>query len=162
MSRGRRRRPDASGRDEGGRYMTLDYAMVQSRAWRTLGGAAVRIWIELRSRYDGSNNGSLRLSCREAARLLDTSRNTVWRGFCDLRERGFIKLRRQGWWRTRTTHEWEITALPTGDKGNRTLATRDWNCWKPTPAASGQKSELGPARGPPMVADGPARGTTSA
>ena len=123
-------------------HMLLDYAMTQSVAFRTLPSAAVKVFIELRGRYNGRNNGRLRLSLREAKRLLRLGESTVARAFLELEERGFIKLRKRGQWYGRLAAEWEITALPMD--GN--LATRDWNHWKPAVARPGSdsKTEIAP------------------
>jgi DNA-binding transcriptional MocR family regulator len=108
--------------------MPLPYAMVQSPAWRTLSGAAVKVWIELRARYNKYNNGRLTLSVREAADLLGIGDATAWRAFQELQGRGFICLRKRGRWYGRQASEWESTDLPVDGK----LATRDWNNWRPS------------------------------
>jgi hypothetical protein len=114
--------------------MTLDYAMTQSVAFRTLPGPAVKVLIELRGRYNGSNNGHLRLSFLEAKRLLEMGQGTIERAFRTLQERGFIKLRKPGDWYGRLAAEWEITALPMDGK----IPSRDWNHWNPPAATAAQ------------------------
>jgi hypothetical protein len=60
--------------------MTLQYELVNSDAWRTLSGPAIKVFLELRTRYHGGNNGRLHLSLDEAARLLGLGKSTVQRG----------------------------------------------------------------------------------
>ena len=51
---------NAKGRSIGeGQYAHLSYAMLQSLAWRSFSGAAVKVFLELRRRFHGANNGSL-------------------------------------------------------------------------------------------------------
>lgn len=44
--------------------------MLRSDAWRSLSGAAVKLCLELSTRFRGGNNGKLHLSLNEAAELL--------------------------------------------------------------------------------------------
>ena len=73
-------------------YMVLPYPVVHSDAWRGLSGRAVRVWIELRSRYNGKNDGQLHLSLEEGARLLHMSKSTVHHAFKELEAKGFVHL----------------------------------------------------------------------
>jgi DNA-binding HxlR family transcriptional regulator len=108
-----------------GQYMTLTYFQVHHTAWRSLSGNAVKVFIELRSRYNGGNNRKLRLSLDEGARLLGISKSTVSRAFAELEEKGFIEKTRQGQWYGREATEWRITDL----RCDKNLATRDWQNW---------------------------------
>lgn len=53
-----------------GQYAPLSYDLLKSPAWRSLSGAAVKVFLELRTRFHGANNGRLILSLEKAARLL--------------------------------------------------------------------------------------------
>ena len=53
-----------------GQYAPLPYGMLNSDAWRSLSGAAVKVSLELHTRFNGSNNGAVRLSYAEAAQAL--------------------------------------------------------------------------------------------
>jgi DNA-binding transcriptional ArsR family regulator len=130
MSRKRRRgrRVDATGRSIGDeQFIGLGYATVRSPAWRSLSGAAVKVWCELRSRYNGGNNGKLSLSLDEGARLLPLSKSTVRRALEELAAKGFIVLMRRGRWFGRMASEWRVT-----DRScNGYPASYDWKRWKP-------------------------------
>ncbi len=110
-----------------GQYFLLPYSMTRSEAWRSLGGYALKVFIELRCRFNGSNNGALRLSYDEATRLLGGSKSTVARAFKELEEKGFIVKTKEGRWYGRLATEWRVTDKPC----NGHLATRDWQNWKP-------------------------------
>ena len=56
-----------SNRRSEGQYVPLPYGQIKSPAWRALSGPAVKLWLELHTRFNGGNNGSLRLSYAEAA-----------------------------------------------------------------------------------------------
>ena len=68
--------------------------MLKSPAWRSLSGAAVRVFLELDTRFNGSNNGKLTLSYAEAAEALCMGKATVQRAFADLVGKGFNVLER--------------------------------------------------------------------
>lgn len=123
----RGRRAKANGRSADGQYMTLSYDIVQSPAFRCLSGAALKVWFELRSRFNGSNNSKLILSYEEAARLLKLGKATVARAFSELQEKGFIVLHRKGQWYGRLANEWSTTDRPV----NGTPATNAWKRWQP-------------------------------
>lgn len=54
-----------------GQYTPLPYAQLKSPAWRSLSGAAVKVWLELHTRFNGGNNGKLTLSYAEAGEALE-------------------------------------------------------------------------------------------
>lgn len=107
--------------------MPVSYNMARSDAWRSLSGNAVRIWVELRARYNGRNNGDLSLSHGEAVDLLAIGRATVSRAFSQLEDRGFIRKTRQGSTQGRLATTWAITDRPMRP-GEPT--TNEWQGWR--------------------------------
>lgn len=107
--------------------MPISYPMAHSDAWRSLSGSAIKVWVELRSRYNGRNNGDLSLSHSEAEDLLAMGRGTVNRAFKLLEERGFIRKTRQGCRQARLATLWAVTDRPLriGEP-----ATNDWQRWR--------------------------------
>jgi hypothetical protein len=119
---------DRKGRRKGGgQFVPIPYPMLQSDAWRSLNGNAVRLWVELRGRYNGKNNGDLSVSHDEAVDLLAIGRATVGRAFGQLEDRGFIRKTRQGSRRGRLATTWAITDRPMrpGEP-----ATNGWQRWR--------------------------------
>lgn len=151
MSAARRRRgrgQDKTGRSKGeGQYMNLPYRMVQSAAWRSLSGAAVKVWLELRTRFHGSNNGDLHVSYGEAAELLGMSRSSVGRAFEELQVKGFVVKTRQGHFYRSHANEWRVTDLKYGTEN----ASRDWEAWLPEEVRTIQKTKHG-SRNEPLCA----------
>src|SRR3546814_16801953 len=79
-----KRRKRGGGDGGAGQYLPIPYGMAQSIAFRSLSGAALKVFIELRCRYNGGNNGALTLSMDEGARLLGIRKMTVQ---CALKDR---------------------------------------------------------------------------
>lgn len=96
--------------------------------FRSLGGAALKVFLELRCRYvvrgDGrtDNNGELRLPLDEAARLLGLGKATIVRAFEELEAKGFIAKTEQGEWYGRKATQYRTT-----DRSYRGAPpTKDW------------------------------------
>lgn len=111
----RRKLPNGRNKDEG-QYMLLPYALVQHPNWRRLRPASVKLLIELRSRYNGFNNGRLHISLEEGAKLLGMSKSTVQRAFQQLERHGLITMTKRGHWYSRRATEWAVTFERTEDK----------------------------------------------
>src|SRR5215469_15568591 len=79
-------------------YFGLFYAMARSLAFRSLSGAALKVFLEVRTRFNGCNNGDLSLSLDEAARLLGIGKGTAQRALAELTEKGFIAMTKKGQW----------------------------------------------------------------
>lgn len=106
--------------------MPLPYAQLRSIAWRSLSGSAVKLWLELHTRYNGGNNGSMTLSFAEAGELLGMGKATVQRAYKELVEHGFLVLEKEGNWYHRTAHEWRLTTKPTQSARGKKPASHDW------------------------------------
>ncbi|WP_322867340.1 hypothetical protein U5922_014825 [Aquicoccus sp. G2-2] len=61
-----------------------------SEAWATMRPNPRALYIELKRRFNGTNNGEIYLSHRDAAAALNVHRNSVGPWFRELEERGFI------------------------------------------------------------------------
>ena len=59
MARSRRSRVNAKGRNKGeGQYVNLPYELLNSEAWRTLSGPAIKVFFELRTRSTAATTAS--------------------------------------------------------------------------------------------------------
>lgn len=127
----RRRRPNATGRNDTERFMPITYSMARSLAWRSLSGPAVKVYVELRSRFNGGNNGDLSLSLDEAARLLNVGKATAKRAFDELEAKGFVVMTKRGHWYGRMATTWAAT-----DRSlNGAIPTNAWRQWSPSQSA---------------------------
>lgn len=86
------RKPYKRAKRGGGRHVHLSEWLQSSEAWATMKPGPRALYIELRRRFNGSNNGDLFLSHRDAALALNVNRNTATAYFAELEERGFIRL----------------------------------------------------------------------
>ena len=124
--RGRKVLP--SGRSaENKRYVRLNHWLMDSPAYKDLGPHDVRLLVELYRLYNGYNNGDLFLSCREAARRCNMSKNTASKSFQRLTDRGFIHRRAHypEKYHQREANHWILTEF---DFAGR-QATKDFMRW---------------------------------
>jgi len=123
-------------------YTALPYAQLRSPAWRSLSGAAVKVWLELHTRYNGGNNGKLHLSLKEAADILGLGKATVQRAYVELSEKGFLVLEAEGNWYSRRAHDWRLTTKPLNKYQGKDPATFDFRHWKrPAKTNSGSRTD---------------------
>jgi len=134
-----------SKRSKEGQYIPLSYAQLKSKAWRSLSGAAIKVWLELHTRFNGGNNGSLTLSMAEAADALGLGKATAQRAFKELQDKGFLVLVKKGSWYHRQAHEWRLTTKPVQGAKGKAVATNDWRSWQP-PIKTKHGSKMEPSR----------------
>jgi DNA-binding transcriptional MocR family regulator len=103
-------------------YFKAGYPMLKSPTFRRLSGAAVKVYMELRTRFHGANNGKLILPMEEAKQLLGLGKATVQRAFKDLEAAGFIVTTKRGQWYGREPSEYALTDKPL----NGLPATNAW------------------------------------
>jgi len=75
-----------------GRHVQLPEWVQATEAWSTMKPAPRALYIELKRRFNGVNNGAIILSHRDAATALNVHRNTIGGLFDTLQERGFIRM----------------------------------------------------------------------
>ena len=78
------------------RYVMLRYWLLKSQAWNSLSGNARALYVEIARRYNGSNNGRISYSTREAGQSLHISPCTAGRLLRILQDRGFIVCTKRG------------------------------------------------------------------
>ena len=123
-----KRKVDKTGRNAEHQYWNFPYSMARSLAFQQLSGVAAKVLIELRTRFNGYNNGRISLSLEEGAALLAMSKSTVKRAMEELVEVGFIRLVRQGRFYGRLASEWRLTFEDFD--GQRGTATHEWKQWQ--------------------------------
>ena len=107
------------------RFVCLPNPRLESQAWQDLSPKAVCILIELYRRFNGSNNGEIGLSCREAACVAHCGKGNANRFFQELIEHGFIKLNNKGHYQNRHASTWILTTEPYEGKA----PTNEWKYW---------------------------------
>lgn len=127
-----RRRVNAKGRNENHQYVNMPYVLLLSPAWLSLSGPAVRLWLLLRTRFSGFNNGRITLSLEEAARILHLGKATIQAAFKELERKGFVVCMKRGQWYGRLASEWAVTDQSVDGR----TATNAWRDWKPDAEAN--------------------------
>jgi hypothetical protein len=120
----------ANGRSKGdGAHVRFYRFELESPAYRSLSAFARALLVELKGLHNGSNNGELFLSVREAAARLNCSRMTADRALHDLVDRGFIRARQNGSfsWKQRHATQWVLAEFPFAGA----LPTKDFMLWQP-------------------------------
>jgi hypothetical protein len=123
------------------RYVMLFHWMLNCEAWKDLSANARVIYLEISKRYNGSNNGLIHYSVREAARDVKIGHATAKRAFDELESHGFICAEQRGnfHWkidltglRRRPATEWRLTCYDS-DRATEfaeKLATKDFMRWQ--------------------------------
>ena len=110
------------------RFVKLTYPLIESQAWRWLRPISQSVYIELRRRFNGSNNGKISFSLAEGARILRASKSTIQKALIELEEHGFIKLVKKGRFQGRRASEYALT----DEQLDGYPPTREWRQWHPT------------------------------
>jgi hypothetical protein len=113
-----------------GRYVKLDHLVLRHPAFETLTGRAVKLLIYVYMRYNGSNNGQISFSVREAAALLRCSKDTAAATFRELVEHLLLEEIVKGAFSLKARHAttWRITLATAPDHP----ATNDYTHWQPS------------------------------
>jgi hypothetical protein len=113
----------------GSRYVGLPHYLLNSLAWRTLPGDAVKVLIDVWKRHNGVNNGEISYGVREAAEI-GITKTPAARMLHILVERGFLAIVRDSAFnvKTKQVRTWRLTAEPyRGQQG-----TNDFMRWRPS------------------------------
>src|SRR5689334_756669 len=100
------------------RHVRLYHWLTDSAAWKDLNATARAVYVEIAKRYNGTNNGFIVYSVRQAAEELKIGKTTAAKAFADLQSHGFIVAEQRGafHWkidvsglRHRPASEWRLT-----------------------------------------------------
>src|SRR3954447_1099499 len=115
------------------RHVRLYHYFMQTEAWQSLRALDRSIYIEIAARYagDGSNNGRIGYSIREAACMFKVGKSSAARALETLQDRGFIVARKKGAFSLKSRHstEWRLTEFGCDLTG--ALPTKDFTRWSP-------------------------------
>ena len=90
-------------------FVMLPRKMLRSQEWKKLGPAAKILYIHLKGKYNGYNNGEIRLYYSELKGIQGLlSPSTVSKAFKELEEEGWIKRTKLGGL-YRSVNEYELT-----------------------------------------------------
>jgi hypothetical protein len=116
------------------RHVRLYHFMLKSEAWTDLSAAARSVYVELERRYNGSNNGLIHYSAREAARDVKIGKGTAARALRALQSHGFIVVEKKGAFHCKVRHasEYRLTIYDSNIDGlavAEKLATKEFMRW---------------------------------
>jgi hypothetical protein len=107
---------------------------------------AAKLLIAVWARHNGSNNGEISFSVREAMEI-GFARSAASEDFAELVERGFLAVSRQAAFtlKTKEARTWRLTAEPSGLNQEK-AATKDFMRWTPAAGADPQSAPADPRR----------------
>lgn len=112
-------------------HVRLYHSIMATPAWKAASGNSIKVLLALIRKDNGSRNGQIAFSCREAAELTGLSVRTCQRCLKELEELGFIRCTEKGAFNRKVLHAslWRYTwqAWPEGKKG----PTREFEKWQP-------------------------------
>lgn len=117
-------------------FTKLTRAMIETEAWRALSSSAQALYPILKLEWKGpraNNNGKVRLSTRQAAKLMGMNYKAAMRAFQDLQAKGFIFVTepaRLGLAGAAKSPAFEITELPLPSSATQ-QGRRLYLDWKP-------------------------------
>lgn len=112
-----------------GRHVQIPEWLQSTEAWRTLKPGPRALYIEIRRRFNGANNGAILMSVREAADLLNVHRNTTPGYFIELERRGIIRQTREGYLGAEghgIASTWALCEMPQANGRPADLSFREW------------------------------------
>ncbi len=124
-------RPNRKGRNPTSRFVRLDHSLLNSPAFCALTTTARALMIELAMLENGSNNGSLYLSIRDATARLGLSDNTAAQNaFNELQEMGFIEMTEAAHFHIKASEKsrarcWRLTWVPGPGRRGPSLEFKD-------------------------------------
>jgi hypothetical protein len=113
-------------------FVQLYMWVLRTPAWQDLDPVAKALYLALKERFNGHNNGTIGLGCREAADTLNVGNDTASRAFKSLEAHGFIAIGANSTFnQKRLTREWRLTELP--DNRTGALPSKDFVRWTKAP-----------------------------
>lgn len=110
------------------KHVRLYEWLLRSEAYRSLSVYSRALLVEVSRCYNGTNNGYIGLSVRQAALSLNCSDKPIRKAFAELQEKGFLKIKTKGGFNRKISHstEWILTQHEYDGK----LATKEFMRWK--------------------------------
>lgn len=91
------RKSNKTGRNDGDGRHVRDYEwMLKCQAYRSLSAYSRCLLTEMKRLYNGTNNGDLYLSVRDAAAAINANKGTASKAFRELEQMGFIRANQAG------------------------------------------------------------------
>lgn len=132
---------EGRGRSNGSPYVQLHRWFLDCEAWRSLSVYARCLYLEIKRRYNGKNNGAISMSHREAQELVGCSNKPITAAFRELTSKGFIKQVRRGSFKgTPFATTWALTELQQDEPQRSLIPSKEFMSWKPEKASAKKKT----------------------
>ena len=115
-------------------FIKLDHGLLKCDAWQHLSPDATKVLLDLWSRHNGLNNGTIGYAQRAAHECLcraygrQVSRRRATAALQEIQDKGFAVVTKDSTFTTKTklAREWQLTAEKVGDNS----PTREFKHWK--------------------------------
>lgn len=118
-------------RKGGAKFVKITEFMMLSEAWKNLKPNDRSIYLELKRRYDGFNNGRIAFAVRDGGKSAGVCKNAASKSLKRLETLGFIRIQAQSGFnrKNRIATEYVLTE----EKNNVTgeIASKDFMRWRP-------------------------------
>lgn len=114
-------------------WIMLEHYLLDTPAWRALTPNAKAVYIELKRRYNGKNNGLLSYSSRDAGDALGGKHHaTGARALIELQEHGFIAVTEDSNFnrKTKEAREYRLTEVRDDRPGLEAPPTKEFVRWR--------------------------------
>ena len=123
------------------RHVRLHHWLMNTAAWQHLGALERATYVEISSRYNGSNNGQIGYSVRDIAEVFGVGKSTAARAFKLLEDTGFIVCATKGGFNRKIRHstEWRLTEFDCNVTGE--IASKVFARWSPSIPPTGPQKQ---------------------
>jgi hypothetical protein len=114
-------------------FVMLENWLMDSLAWKDLTPNAKVVYLALKRRFNGSNNGTIALGARAAGEALNKTHHSGNRALRELLSHGFLVVTAQSNFnrKTKEATEYRLTELADDRPGHSRAATKDFMSWEP-------------------------------
>lgn len=124
-------------RKKAGHFVQLEHYLLDTLAYRTLTPNARAVYVELKRRFNGRNNGTLALSARDAGDAIGATHHTGARALLELQEHGFIEITEESDFKRKVhvARAYLLTEYPDDRPGRSRIASKAFLKWLPKPGS---------------------------
>lgn len=116
-------------------WVQLEHWLLDTPSWRHLSTNARVIYVEIKRRYNGKNNGLISLSAREAGEAVNASQQTGARALVELSDHGFIEITEDSTFNRKVhiARRYRLTEAADDRPGFPKAASKDFLKWSADP-----------------------------
>jgi hypothetical protein len=114
-------------------WVMLEHYLLTTPAWGALSANARSLYIEVKRRYNGRNNGMIAFSARDAGDTLNASHHTGARVLQELQDHGFLAVTEQSDFKrkVKVAREYRLTEVRDDRPGLEAPPTKEFARWRP-------------------------------